>query len=114
MHKSFVLLNSVLDLSKGWGVYPPGASQPPSLYWPPKKIVKISQKYIADPLWFSHKSSTGWTTANCLQYNTQLLPSNLTGWHGLDHIPDIVIVWVIDWNNKDLPDWFDIVFHHQS
>ena len=23
------------------------------------KIVKISQKYIADPLWFSHKSSTG-------------------------------------------------------
>ena len=29
---------------------PPGASQPPSLYWPQKKIVKISQKYIAvDP-----------------------------------------------------------------
>ena len=32
---------------------PSGASQPPSLYCPPKKIVKISQKYIADPLWFS-------------------------------------------------------------
>ena len=37
---------------------PSGASQPPSLYWSPRKIVKISQKYIPDPLWFSHKSST--------------------------------------------------------
>ena len=25
---------------------------------PPEKIVKIRQKYIADLLWFSHKSST--------------------------------------------------------
>ena len=33
---------------------------PRSLYWPSEKIkiVKISQNYIADPLWFSHKSST--------------------------------------------------------
>ena len=40
-----------------------GASQPPqNVYYPPpppEKIVKISHKYIADPLWFSHKSSTG-------------------------------------------------------
>ena len=25
---------------------------------PLEKIVKLSQKYIADPLWFSHKSNT--------------------------------------------------------
>ena len=46
-----------------WGLNQSGASQPPppSLYWP-QKLVKISQKYIADPppLWFSHKSSTAY------------------------------------------------------
>ena len=33
----------MLDLSGGGG-----GAQPPSLFWPPKKV-KISQKYIADP-----------------------------------------------------------------
>ena len=44
---------------------------PPSLYWPPEKIVKISQKYIADPLWFTHKSSTAWHPVTETQFNTQ-------------------------------------------
>ena len=34
----------------GWGFNPPLVPlNPPSLYWPSEKIVKISQKYIADP-----------------------------------------------------------------
>ena len=51
----------VLDLS-GVGFNPSGASQPLQVciyrIWPPEKIVKMSKKCIADPLWFSHKSST--------------------------------------------------------
>ena len=45
----------------GLGVYPPppsGASQPPKFVLTSEKIVKISQKYIAGPLWFSQESST--------------------------------------------------------
>ena len=49
----------VLDLSGSWGLTPFGASQPPKFVLTHmKKIVIISQKYIVDPLWFSHKSST--------------------------------------------------------
>ena len=50
----------------GWGlgIQPPsGASQPlPQVCIdpPPEKIVEINQKYIADSLWFSHKSSTAY------------------------------------------------------
>ena len=36
------------------GLTPSGASQPPSFHWPPRN----SQKNVADPLWFYHKSST--------------------------------------------------------
>ena len=50
----------VLDFSGGWGFNPPSsASQPPPQISSPRKLVKNSQKYIADPLWFYHKSSTG-------------------------------------------------------
>ena len=49
----------VLDLSGGWGFNPLWCLSTPSKFvLNPKKIVKISKKYIADPLWFSHKSST--------------------------------------------------------
>ena len=42
---------SVLDLSGRGGTPPPpsGASQPPKFVLTPEKILKISQKYIADP-----------------------------------------------------------------
>ena len=39
----------VLDLS---GLTPSGASQPPKFVLTPEKIVKIRQKYIADPSGF--------------------------------------------------------------
>ena len=47
----FLAKGAVLDLSGGWGVQPPsGASQPSKFVIPhPENIVKISQKYIADP-----------------------------------------------------------------
>ena len=41
------------------GLTPSGASQPPSFHWSPTGLVKNSQKYITDPLWFYHKLSTG-------------------------------------------------------
>ena len=44
----------------GWGFNPLSeASQPPSSQWPPTGLVKMTQKCIADPLRFYHKSSTG-------------------------------------------------------
>ena len=47
---------------RGWGLNPLHLvpPNPQVCIVPPKKIVKISQKYIADPPppWFSHKSST--------------------------------------------------------
>ena len=39
------------------GLTPSGASQPPKFSLTPEKIEKISQKYIADPTLFFHKSS---------------------------------------------------------
>ena len=47
----------MFDLSGSWGS-PSGASQSPQDFIDPQKIVKNSQKYIADPLWIYHKSST--------------------------------------------------------
>ena len=42
-----------------WGFNPLWClSTPKFVLTPHRKIVKMSQKYIADPLWFSHKSST--------------------------------------------------------
>ena len=58
------------SICRGWGFNPPGASQPPKFVLTPKKIVKISQKYIADPLWFSHRSSTGGVAFYDLAYTT--------------------------------------------
>ena len=40
------------------GLTPSGASQPPQVYIDPQKISQNIQKYIADPHWFYHKSST--------------------------------------------------------
>ena len=58
----YVPIYTVLDLSGDWGFNPPPPLVPltPKFVLTPEKIVKISQKYIADPppLWFSHKSST--------------------------------------------------------
>ena len=44
-------LYAVLDLSGGWGFNPPLVSLNPQVCFDPspEKIVKISQKYIADP-----------------------------------------------------------------
>ena len=45
----------------GLGVKPPsGASQPSKLALLPLKLGKQSKKYIADPLWFYHKSTSVW------------------------------------------------------
>ena len=56
----------MLDLSGGGGVRVGGGGliplwclSTPKFVLPPEKIVQISQKYIADPFWFPHKSSTG-------------------------------------------------------
>ena len=62
LRRSYVRSVNVVQRSArfvgGGGYLPSGEFQLPSLHWP-LKIVKISQKYIADPLWFSYKSSTG-------------------------------------------------------
>ena len=42
----------------GGRVNPPLVHLNPQVFIDPQKIVKISQKYFADPLWISHKSST--------------------------------------------------------
>ena len=55
----------VLVLSGVGGYLPSGASQSPKFVLTPEKIAKISQKYIADPLWFSHKSTTDLYTHRC-------------------------------------------------
>ena len=51
----FVII-AVLDLSGGSPLVP--LDPPPSFHRPPLVQSKIHQKYIADPLWFYHKSST--------------------------------------------------------
>ena len=54
----------MLDLSGVGGLTPPSPSGAshflPQVYIAPTGLVKNSKKYIADPLWFDHKSSTGW------------------------------------------------------
>ena len=50
-----VYITALNGITSAWfvvgfgGLTPSVASHPPSLYWPPEKIVEISQKYIADP-----------------------------------------------------------------
>ena len=58
------------------GSTPSGASQPPSLYWPPLKNCRNKSKIHCYDLWFSHKSSTGGTSsAECVHY--QYVPNYL-------------------------------------
>ena len=74
----------MLDLSGGGGVKSPyGSSQPSKFVLTPfpEKIVNINQKYDADPLWFSNKSSTG------LEYLVQFLKEQL---------PRLAQTWTID------------------
>ena len=63
-------LGLVLVLSEGvGGLTPSGASQPPVFIDP--HCHWLSQKYIADPLWFYHKSSTAWDFAAVI-INTEM------------------------------------------
>jgi len=58
MLPSYVLFISSARFVGGWGLTPLWCLSTPKFVLTPRKIVKISQKYIADPLWFSHKWST--------------------------------------------------------
>ena len=46
------------SICRGWVFNPLWCFSTPKFVLTPEKIVKISKIYIADPLWFSHKSST--------------------------------------------------------